>query len=305
VVVSADVALTLVTRWAGLVGLAALVGGLVVALAVVPAERTALQRRFTAWSRAAVALLLVAGGGELLLRARTMAGGRLAAALGAVPAVLARTHFGTVWIVRVGALGVLLVLLGRGSRAARTAACGVALGVALTTSLVGHAADRGDLSLTALVDWLHVAGAATWTGGLFCLSVLVLPGAHGWPREQLAIVLRRFSTLAGWCLGVVVASGIYNACVQVGSLHALATTAYGRILVAKVTLVTAMACFGAANRFAVLPRLGGETVARPAAPRLVRYVAWEAALALVVLACTAVLTESPPPRHGAHAQVAA
>jgi putative copper export protein len=129
----------------------------------------------------------------------------------------------------------------------------------------------------------------------------VLPEAARWPHEQLAALLRRFSTLAGWCLGLVVATGFSNACLQVGSLHALATTAYGRILVAKVALVAAMACLGAANRFAVLPGLDGPTVPRPATARLARYVAWEVALALLVFGCTAVLTESAPPRHGAHA----
>jgi putative copper export protein len=182
-------------------------------------------------------------------------------------------------------------------------AAAVALGVALTTSLVGHAADHGDVSLPVLIDWLHVAAAATWTGGLFCLSALVLPETSRWPREQLAALLRRFSRLAGLSLGVVVVSGIANACVQVGSLHALTATAYGRILMAKVVLVMAMACLGAANRFAVLPGLERPSASHSAPARLVRYVVWEAALAVVVLGCTALLTDSTPPHHGEHVQV--
>jgi copper resistance protein D len=301
--VEPDFALALPVRWAGLLALAALVGGLAVAVTVLPPGLTTLRRRLTAWSRASVGLLLVTSAAELLVRARTMAGGDLGSALRAAPVVLSRTHLGLVWTVRAGTLVALLALIGRSGRAAQVVASAAALGVALTTSLVGHAADHGDLSLPALIDWLHVAAATTWTGGLFCLTALVLPEASQWPREQLAALLRRFSTLAGLSLGVVVASGIFNACVQVGSLHALASTAYGRILVAKVALVTAMACLGAANRFAVLSGLGRPTVARPAAARLARYVAWEVALAVVVFGCTAVLTESVPPRHGGHAQV--
>jgi putative copper export protein len=91
----------------------------------------------------------------------------------------------------------------------------------------------------------------------------------------------------------------------VDSLHALATTTYGRVLVAKVTLVVAMACLGAVNRFTVLPEIVGSTVARPAPARLARYVAWEAALALVVFGCTAVLTESTPRHHGSSRMVGA
>jgi copper resistance protein D len=295
--------LALPVRWAGLLALAALVGGLAVAVTVLPPGLTTLRRRLTAWGRASVALLLVTSAVELLVRARTMAGGDLGNALRAAPVVLSRTHFGIVWTVRAGALVALLALMGRSGRAALVVASALALGVALTTSLVGHAADHGDLSLPVLIDWLHVAAAATWTGGLFCLTALVLPEASRWPREQLAARLRRFSRLAGLSLGVVVVSGISNACVQVGSLHALASTAYGRILVAKVALVTAMGCLGAANRFAVLPGLDRPTVASPAAARLARYVAWEVALAVFVFGCTAVLTESAPPRHGGHAQV--
>jgi putative copper export protein len=302
--VAPDLGLAFATRWAGLVGLAALLGGLVVSLAVIPTDRAALQRRLIAWSYASVALLLVAGAGEVLERTRTMAGASPAAALGVVPVVLARTHFGTVWIVRTGALVALLALIGRSSRALRIAAYGVALGVALSTTLVGHAADHGDLSVPVLIDWVHVSAAVTWTGGLFCLTTLVLPEAAGWPREDLALVLRRFSALAGWCLALVVATGFGNACLQLGSLHALATTAYGRILVAKVMLVAAMACLGAANRFAVLPGIVGSTVARPPTARLARYVAWEAALALVVFACTALLTQATPPRHVSDRMVA-
>src|SRR5262249_57569544 len=123
------------------------------------------------------------------------------------PAVLADTQFGTVWIVKFGALVGLLALTGRRGGAARTLACGLALALAYTTALVGHAADRGDLSASALVDWLHVTAATVWTGGLFCLAAVVLGEAQRWPRARLAGSLGRFSTLAGVCLVAVVASG--------------------------------------------------------------------------------------------------
>jgi putative copper export protein len=290
--VAPDLALTVFTRWAGLVALAALVGGLVMATAVLPTGPT-LWRRTAAWTRASAVLLVVASAGELLLRARTMTGGGFADALRGAPVVLARTHFGLVWAVRAGALVVLLALIGRPSRAARTAACILALGVALTATLVGHAADRGDLSLPVLIDWLHVVSATTWTGGLFCLAVIVLPGAVRWPGEQLAVMLRRFTRLAAWSIGLVVATGVYNACLQVGSLLVLATTTYGRILLVKIVLVAAIACLGGANRAA----LGAPTVTRS------RYVVWEAALALAVFGCTAMLTEAAPARHAAHARI--
>src|SRR5207253_1638858 len=107
------------------------------------------------------------------------------------------------------ALGLLLWTAGRSGRAARTATLGLALAVALSTSLVGHAADQGDVSLAALIDWVHVSAAAAWIGGLFCLAPLLLPRAHARDASLLALV-RSFSMLAGWSLALAVASGAYN-----------------------------------------------------------------------------------------------
>jgi putative copper export protein len=281
------------TRWVSLAALVALVGSPVLAGIVFPADAPESLRRLLArWTVSAVTILLLASAGELVLRARTMSGGDLSTALAAVPTVLAHTHFGTVLIARAVALGILVVAAGRRGPLASGATLCLALAVALSTSLMGHAADQGDLSVAVLNDWLHVSAAAAWIGGIFCLAVLVLPG---WPRDRLEELVRRFSMLAGWCLAAVVASGIYNSWTEIGSLHALWTTAYGKILGAKIALVLAVVALGAANRYAVVPRLAADTGATTA--RLSAYVAWEAAFGLLVLGCTALLTQASPPRH--------
>ena len=266
--------------------------------AVLPPDEPKLRRRFVTWSRVCLVLLIVADVGELLVRSQSMAGGDLASALAAAPLVMTRTHFGTVWMWRAAVIVPLFLLMGATGRAAHLATCGLALGVALTTTLVGHAADQGDLSLAALVDWIHISAAAAWTGGLLCLAGLVLREVRQWQHEPLAMLLRRFSSLAGWCLLAVVASGIYNACTRLGSLSALWTSAYGKVLIAKLALVLVVAVLGAANRFAVLPRLGAmRSRSARAEERLVSYVFWEAALVVLIFGCTALLTESTPPRH--------
>jgi putative copper export protein len=294
----------LLTRWLSLVALAVLVGSAALST-IVPRETSAtVRQRLARWSRLATAILLLAGASELVLRARTMTGGDLGAALAAVPSVLGRTHFGRIWIARGIALGILLRTAGRGGRAAPTATIGLALAVALSTSLVGHAADQGDVSLATVVDWVHVSAAAAWIGGLFCLAPLLLPRAHARADASLLALVRSFSILAGWSLALVVASGAYNGWVEVSSLRALWTTAYGRILVTKVALVLAVAGVGATNRYRVLPALAAAPAAAAVA-RLARFVAYEAALGLAVLACTALLTESSPPRHRTHDAAAA
>ena len=297
---SADFALAVPVRWISLVALAGLVGGLAVRVIVLPPDVPVLGQALARWTRVCTLLLLVAGAAELLLRARTMAGGDLGSGLAAVPTVLTRTHFGGVWIARGAALLALLVLVGRRTRAAWMTALGAGLGVACTTALVGHAADRGDLSLRTLIDWLHIVAATVWTGGLFCLAVVVLRRARRWPPARLVLALRRFSTLAGVCLVAVVASGVFNAWTQLGALDALWTSTYGRILIVKVSLVLVVASLGAATRFRVLPVLGaGAGSSRNAVDRLVRYVACEAGVALLVFGCTALLTQSTPPHHEA------
>jgi putative copper export protein len=296
----ADFALAVPVRWISLVALAGLVGGLAVRVIVLPPDVPALEQALARWTRVCTLLLLVAGAAELLLRARTMAGGDLGSGLAAVPTVLTRTHFGGVWIARGAALLAVLALVGHRTRAAWITALGAGLAVACTTALAGHAADRGDVSLRTLIDWLHVVAATVWTGGLFCLVVVVLRRARRWPPPRLVLALRRFSTLAGVCLVAVVASGVFNAWTQLGALDALWASTYGRILIVKVLLVLAVASLGAATRFRLLPVLRADAgSSRNAVNRLGRYVACEAGLALLVFGCTALLTDSTPPHHEA------
>jgi len=312
-------------RWTGFLALAGLVGGFVVDLFIVPAgvpEVAVTRRRLRTLRGCCTTLLLLGAGGELWLRAGTMSGGGPGAAMQAVPAVLMRTHFGTVWIVRAAGLLVLLPLSRASSwRLRGLGALGV-LGVALTVSLTGHAGDWGDLSLTAGIDWIHVVAATTWTGGLFVLAALVLPAAPRWPVTLLADVMRRFSGLAAWCLLAVVLSGAYGAWVQVPTVAALWQTIYGRVLAVKVLLVLGLVWWGAVNRYTVLPRLGAgrppgrlervfqlgrraltgsSRMPRQAlSSRLAAYVTREAVLALLVFGCSAVLGESTPARHARH-----
>jgi putative copper export protein len=312
-------------RWVEFLALAGLAGGFVVDLIALPAhapEVAVVRRRLRALRRGSVALLLLAAGGELWLRAATMSGGDALAALRALPAVLTRTHFGSVWIARVSVLLALLPLSGAAPRRLLVAGALGALGVAASVSLTGHAADWGDVSAPAGIDWLHVGAATTWTGGLLALAGAALRPAPRWPPALLATVMRRFSGVAAWCLLAVVLSGAYGAWAQLPSVSALWQTPYGRVLAVKLLLVLALAWGGAVNRYLVLPRLGvGRATgflarvfrlgrlaligpsrgARAALPsRLAGYVAGEATLAILVFACTAALVESTPARHAHH-----
>ena len=314
-------------RWVGFVALAGLVGAIAVDRLVLPArapELGATRDRLRALRLAGALVLLFASGGELLLRTATMSG---AAGLGAaLPAVLTRTHFGAIWSARVVLL-ILLALTAVRSRAAPILAVPLALGVAVTVTLTGHAADWGDVSVTGALDWIHVVAATAWAGGLFALVLLVLRAAPRWPPALLPAVMRRFSTLAASCLALVVLSGVYRAWVELPTVAALWQTAYGRILAVKVALALGLIGCGAVNRYGVLPRLGvgratglaarllrlgrlalmGPRRGARAAPatRLTVWALREVALALAIFWCTAMLVESTPARHAGHAAHAA
>jgi putative copper export protein/mono/diheme cytochrome c family protein len=323
--VTAALALTTLIRWAGLTALATALGGLVMDLLVLPRGAAGLDPARARLRRAvwlALAALLVTTAAELVVRSGTMAGGDLGAALAAVPAVLGRTHFGRIWLVRAVAVALALAAAASRARPARGVALLLVAAVGATTTLTGHAADRGDLSPSAAADWLHVLASGAWAGGLVGLALAVLSGAERWDGTHVAVA-RRFSRLAGWCAPAAVLTGLGNAWVQLPGPAALVTTAYGRALAVKLLGVLALLGWGAVNRFAVLPRLGGARapgrvervfrrarllllgaarVPRAQAPaRLVRYVRREAVLALLVLGCTAVLVDSTPPRHEGHA----
>ena len=287
----------LLARWITVLSMAALIGGLGLDVLILPrdAHLLAARTRLRRWSRVWALALTVASLVELFLRASTMSGGDAEAALGAIPIVLARTHFGVVWMARLTALAVVL-LAGRAGGTRPAIGLVAAIGVGLTSSLTGHAADWGDLSLSVLADWIHIVASALWTGGLVGLVLVATGALRAWPASLVSAVARRFSRMAGACLLCVVATGVYGAWVEVPALATLWTTPYGRWLVAKLAIVLGIVGLGAVNRYRIVPRLTGDAMRI----RLFTLIRREAALAMLVFACTAGLTESTPARHAHH-----
>jgi putative copper resistance protein D len=305
-----EVAVGACVRWLDLLALAAVVGGLALEGVVLPSSVGADAPSRLRLARATTAALLALAGAslaEVVVRAHTMAGGDARAALAAVPLVLRMTHFGRVWCLRAAGLAALLLLRTMRARVGSGIALAIAFGVALTTTLTGHAADGGDATAAVLVDWLHVAAASVWTGGLFGLVLAVLPAARESPDASwVGETVRRFSRIAAVSAAVVLASGAYNAWTSVAAIAALWTSAYGRVLAAKLALVAGMLGVAAVNRYRMVPAFApaaDDAGTRRAAVALATWVVREAALVLVVFACTALLGQLPPPRHdaGTHA----
>ena len=311
-------------RGLGLLSLAAVIGGLVLEQLIVPAgvpylaaARVGLRR----WITACLVVLVLTTVADLVIRTQAMSRASLAVAIAALPDVVARTHFGAVLSARAVMLALAVLLSLARATALRILCLLVALGVALTNSLTSHAADWGDLTVSAAVDWTHAVGASAWTGGLIGLALVVFRRKPDWPPASLGVLAPRFSRLAGVCLLVVVLTGSYNAWAQLGALSRLWTTAYGRVLIVKLLAVAALVWLGATNRYVIVPRLSPGRAARGfgarwfrlsrflvlgprrrarsvmAPSRLAAYVTGEAIIALAVFTCTAALGEVTPGRH--------
>jgi putative copper resistance protein D len=181
-----------------------------------------------------LALLLIASGIAALASQASVVTGRAGAALepAAWVALLARTQFGTVWLVRHGLLLLLAALLLLREReqspadrvAFRAQAWLMAALGAAAMAWAGHAAAVEPAGLAAaLLDALHLVAAGAWFGALLPLASLlraasVEAGADARPFAVLAV--RRFSPLALATMLLVVATGSANAWFQVGTFPA-------------------------------------------------------------------------------------
>lgn len=116
---------------------------------------------------------------------------------------------------------------------------GIATGAAIlvTPGLAGHAATGSLIFLAIPFDLVHVSAAAVWVGGLCVLAVAVLvPRKDRDKPNPLKTVLPRYSQ---WALVAVLAlavSGGFAAWRQIGSLDAVTTTTYGRLVLAKTII---------------------------------------------------------------------
>ncbi len=187
------------------------------------------------------------------------------------------------WTVATGGAGLAVLTLARRRRSPLLAG---ALLVALSFGLSGHAATAGPRWLTVPALGLHVLSAAFWVGALWPL-LLALRGAEA--KAQL----EAFSRLAIAAVVCLILAGSVLAVLQLGHVSALIEDAYGRRLLAKLSLVAGLLGLAAVNRLVLTPALGRGGGARR---RLRLTIGTELALAAGVIVLTASLGAVPPPR---------
>jgi len=163
----------------------------------------------------------------------------------------------------------------------------VALGTAFAST--GHAGTADPQWLTRPAVFLHTVTVAFWIGALAPLAAVLRAGAG-----EARAPLQGFSAAIPWTTGVLLASGVALAIVQLAAPAELLTTDYGRVLVGKLVLVAVLFGIAAYNRWRLTrPVLAGDA---PMARRLGRITRLELALAVAILGIVGVWRFTPPPR---------
>ena len=190
------------------------------------------------------------------------------------------------------ATGAAAAAIAIADRAAAPFALALAIAVLPAPTLAGHALDPGRAWYEVPADFLHVAAAAMWLGGLVALAIVVPKSAH--PPETKAAATLRFSRFALGSVIVLAVTGVVRALSELGAVSQLWTTGYGRAITSKTIL------------FALLVVLGWMSRARIAAAslRLRATVNAEIAVLLGVVVAVAILTALPPGRRAQRAEAA-
>jgi copper transport protein len=230
------------------------------------------------------------------------------------------TRFGTLMAIRAGAwvvLGGAVVAAARSGpgtqpRSARVALAGIAaFALVLNPALAGHATTQGAEILVLPAAVVHVTAMSIWLGGL-ALLVFALPRATGAlePADRGGLLLAALVGFSPIALGAVIAlaaTGVIQAIAEVGRVSALWDTGFGRMVLAKISLLTVLVGLGYANRQRLIPALG-RAVERGSTPGAVgvwlrRNLRLEVGLIGVVLAVTAVLVSYAPSSETANGPV--
>jgi copper transport protein len=273
---SAPTVASVAGRWLFYVGVVLMLGAAVVGMVVVSSPDVIARR--------ALAAAWVAAAGGLLLTINDQR-----ASTGTSLTNLLSSSTGqklTAQAVAVGLAGVAVVWACLRPSRLSLAVVGVGASAAmLTRALAGHANASSVRWFTVGVQWLHLVSVGAWVGGLVWLLVAMRRGDRG----QGSGLARRFSSVAGGTLAVVVVSGALRALDEVGAWTRLVDTTFGVTLLVKFGFFAALVALGASSRFrhvrAASPgRVGG----------LRRLVRGEVAIAAGVLGVTAVLAGLPP-----------
>jgi len=207
-------------------------------------------------------------------------------------------RFGEVWLARAWiALALALVALSLEHRPRRrgfseVVLVGLGLALLVTPSAASHAGVSGPLTFGA--DFVHLAAAAAWTGGLAFLALALVMTSAGYRWRLATHAVPRFSTLAVGAVALLVLAGVTNAYLEVRAWGGLWQSTYGQLVLAKSALVLPLLALGAFNNRVSVPRLRAGIASQIERTRFLRAVSAELVLLTVIVGVTAVLVNEAP-----------
>jgi copper transport protein len=289
-------------RWLWFLGLALTIGSLglrVICLRGLAVPR-ALERRLVVASGLGAVVSLQAGIAAFSLRAEDALQLPFGNFLYGDLSPMAATRFGQAFVVMTLGFAFVLALLFLAWLLDRTdlllPAFVLSLFFAGGLSWSGHdALDPGSSWKTAIADWVHIAAASVWIGGLATMVGLVWYGAPELRRQ----VFLNFSRMATVLIALVLGAGTYLSIVRLPHLHDLWTAGYGPVVLVKIGLVSFALLWGAFHHFVSAPAL--ERADTGFLTRVGRSLAGESLVGIAVLLVAAVLVDSKPPPRPANA----
>jgi putative copper export protein len=267
----------------------------------------ALERELALWGTCGGFVLTAVDLGRLWHQTYAFYGGFEPVTFELVRVIANDTLWGSGWKVQVVSAAAGAVMFAAASRSIPGAWTGAAVATVVAVAarpLTGHAAEQGSwLSLAAILQIVHVAGATLWIGALFTLMAIGLRRSRSLPAglraRALALMVSKLSPLALGAATALFVAGCATSFLYVGSAQAMLSTTYGWVLLAKMGAFAVVLALGYVNWQRTRPRLDaafeGATEAPEARALLLRAAGAELCAAAVVLLLTAVLVALPMP----------
>jgi len=215
--------------------------------------------------------------------------------------MLKTTHYGHAGLAAFGTLVLTMLAhrrLGRARNGMRDmgAIAMLVLAFAVARISIGHAYERGPLSIAVGVELLHLLLMSLWVGAVFVAGWIVLPSAAADPSFTAGACAHYLTSLSSWATGAlagILLTGAYNSCRVLGSLQDLIESDYGHVLVFKLCMVLVAIGLAGVNRFYGLPAQAMK--AQRDLRLVIAILRIESLVLLLALAAAAVLTSSAPP----------
>lgn len=151
----------------------------------------------------------------------------------------------------------------------------------------GHAAGALNHDIAVNAQMAHLLGVCLWAGGL---AAVLLIRRH-LPDSHVGVVVSRYSSIAGWGVALVAASGVVAAHLRLGSWGNL-TTDYGALVAVKSIALVLLVAAGWWHRHRLLPAFSADPRSRRP---FVRLAAAELAVMGVAMGVAVALSRTPPP----------